>query len=406
MRVSYLLDIINSVFKLPTCRRNLDKPSKRACIEGEMGRCSMPCTRLVSQQEYNNQISEAIEFLNGKTSNVKKLLKLKMQNFIDKQDFENAIIIRDYLTLIEKIEEKVLTNLPKNADLDLFAYIDNPIRSVIVQFIRGGKMTGQEVYTFEDKEGSDDELFSSFLAQFYKSKQQVPKLILLNRPATYFSKFLQDVINSNAKISCPVKGVKKHLIDNAIIVGQKYLAQNKLKIAQKNKNTQGALDDLAQILGLNKKIWRIECYDISNTFGTNSVASMVVFEGGVPAKKEYRKFKIKTVEGANDFASIAEVMTRRFSHDQSFGATPDLVVIDGGLGQLHAAVNAISKLNVKLEVISLAKKEELIFSTKSNNPIALLKSEPALKLLQRLRDEAHRFAIGYHRTLRQKSMLR
>ena len=406
MRISTMLDILQSAYLLPTCKRCLEKPSKRACIEGDMGRCTMPCIRAVSKDEYAKQLAGAIDFLNGKTGGVKKVLSNRMKELAEKEDFENALIVRDQLELIKKAEERVLTNLPTSTDIDLFAFIEKPHNAVVVQFLRGGKMVGQEVISLEDKEGTQEELFSSVLAQFYQSKEEIPQQILLSQEVSNFEEYLKSNFGASANVLCPKRGVKKELIQNAILVAQKYLAQNRLRISLARKNSEGALDDLSEVLGLAKRPWRIECYDISNTYGTNSVASMVVFEGGVPAKKQYRKFKIKTIEGANDFGSMQEVMTRRFNEDESFGSFPDLVVIDGGLGQLHAAHKILQDLNVQTNIISLAKKEELIFTPQSNTPIALLRSEPALKLLQRIRDEAHRFAIGYHRKLRQKQMLK
>lgn len=406
MRIGTLLDIINSAFLLPVCSRNLQKPSKRACIEGDMGRCTKPCTRCVSPEEYQKQIDQAIEFLHGKTQNVRRVLKKRMEAAAANEDFENALLYRDQLALVQKAEEKVLTSLPKSTDLDLFAFVQGPVPSVVVQIIRGGKTTGQQIINASDKAGDESEILLSVLAQFYAAEGCLPPEILTSCDVSAMAEqYFLDRFSKKVNVVCPQRGTKKQLVDNSILVAQKYLAQNRLKEQSKQKNTEGALEDLKEILNLPKRPWRLECYDISNTYGTNSVASMVVFEGGVPAKKMYRKFKIRTIEGANDFGSMAEVMTRRFNEDETFGAWPDLVVIDGGLGQLRAAKKILDQLGVDVPIISLAKKEELIFTPKSDLPIALLKSEPALKLLQRIRDEAHRFAITFHRSIRDKKML-
>lgn len=405
MKISTMLEIINSAFLLPTCSRKISKPSARCCIEGDMGRCSAPCTRAVSPVEYKKQIDDAIDFLKGKTGKIKQLLKKRMNYASEKEDYENAAKYRDQLAIIKKAEERVLTNLPQSTDLDLFAFIDQPEKVVVVQFMRGGKLTGQKIYDLSEKEGSNEELLLSVIGQFYEAGGSIPPEIIVSKDVcTLAEEFFKQNFNKSVKVSVPQKGTKKELVSNAIIVAQKYLAQNRLKFNQEKRNTEGALSDLQQVLSLPTRPWRLECYDISNTYGTNSVASMVVFEGGLPAKKMYRKFKIKTIEGANDFGSMAEVMKRRFSEDESFGAIPDIVVIDGGLGQLRAAKKILDELNVKTNIISLAKKEELIFTPKSDLPIALLKNEPALKLLQRIRDEAHRFAITFHRQLRGKKM--
>ena len=405
MRISSMLDVINSAFLLPTCSRKLDKVSARCCIEGDMGRCSAPCTRKLTPEQYQKQINEAIDFLHGKTGKIKQLLKQKMIKASEKEDFENAAKYRDKLQLVQKSEEKVLTNIPTNTNMDLFAFIDQPNRAVVVQFIRGGKLTGQQIYNIEDKEGTAEELLLSVIGQFYATGEEIPGEILVSlNISEMVEEFVKENFNKNISVTKPIKGTKHSLIQNAVLVAQKYLAQNRQKFNQEKRNTEGALSDLQELLALSSRPWRLECYDISNTYGTNSVASMVVFEGGVPAKKMYRKFKIKTIEGANDFGSMAEVMRRRFTEDESFGAFPDIVVIDGGLGQLHAAEEILKEMNVKTTLISLAKKEELIFTTKSDQPIALLKNEPALKLLQRIRDEAHRFAITFHRSIRNKKM--
>ena len=405
IKISTMLEIINSAFLLPTCSRKLEKLSKRCCIEGDMGRCAAPCIRRVSPEEYQKQLGGAIDFLRGKTGKIKQVLKQKMIDASEKEDYENAAKYRDQLTIVKKAEERVLTNLPKSSDLDLFALIEQPEKAVVVQFLRGGKLTGQKIYNLEEKEGTTEELLQSFVGQFYESKESLPGEILVSHNIVEtINKFFSENYNKNIEVICPTRGLKKDLINNAVLVAQKYIAQNRQKFNQEKRNTEGALSDLQEVLSLPTRPWRLECYDISNTYGTNSVASMVVFEGGVPAKKMYRKFKIKTIEGANDFGSMAEVMRRRFTEDESFGRKPDIVVIDGGLGQLHAAEKILRDLGEKVIVISLAKKEELIFTTKSDQPIALLKNEPALKLLQRLRDEAHRFAITYHRTLRNKKM--
>ena len=405
MKISTMLDIINSAFLLPTCTRKLNKPSQRCCIEGDMGRCSAPCTRAVSPTEYKKQIEDAIDFLRGKTGNIKQLLKKRMDYASETEDYENAAKYRDQLAIIKKAEEKVLTNLPHSTDLDLFAFIEQPEKVVVVQFMRGGKLTGQKIYDLSEKEGSNEELLLSVIGQFYEAGGSIPPEIIVSKDVCALAEeFFKENYNKSVKVIVPQKGTKKELISNAIIVAQKYLAQNRLKFNQEKRNTEGALSDLQQVLSLPSRPWRLECYDISNTYGTNSVASMVVFEGGVPAKKMYRKFKIKTIEGANDFGSMAEVMKRRFTEDESFGAMPDIVVIDGGLGQLRAAKKILDELNVSTNIISLAKMEELIFTPKSDLPLALLKNEPALKLLQRLRDEAHRFAITFHRSLRSKKM--
>ena len=404
VKVRDLLDLVNSAFKLPICSRSLKKISKRACIEGDMGNCSAPCIRAISCELYQKQINNAIDFLHGKTSKIKKILRNKMIEAGDNQDFEKAILFRNRLDLVKRIENKVLTNIPKAANYDLFAFVPQPISAIVVQFIRNGKTYGQKVEVFDTHESSASEILQTYIAQFYTEKSEIPNEIITSDNVSILKSYFFNMFNLSIRITCPQKGEKKELIDNAIKVAQKYIAQNRLSLVSKIKNSQGALEDLKHILQLDKMPNRIECYDISNTYGTNSVGSMVVFENGRSEKKYYRKFKIKTVSGSNDFASITEIIKRRFSKDESFGALPDLIVIDGGLGQLHAAQKALCELNVSIPIISLAKKEELIFTITSDVPIALLKNEPALKLLQRLRDEAHRFAIGYHRQLRQTQM--
>ncbi len=276
--------------------------------------------------------------------------------------------------------------------------------------IRGGKNVGQFNYHVDDAVGEDSELVSSFICSYYQ-KEEFPKEIIvddyMSSSSEVLSQYLANVSSKKIKITIPIKGIKKQLLNNAFENAKEYAFNSRDRIERHKRLTTDALKELADICKLDN-IFRIEGYDISNISGTNNVASMVVFEDGEPAKKEYRKFKIKTVEGADDFASMKETLQRRITSlvekQTNFDKRPDLIVIDGGLGQLHKAYEAIKEAGEDIPVISLAKKDEEIYTVLTNVPIRLEKNNYALRLLERVRDEAHRFAVLYHRNLRRKSL--
>lgn len=405
--VGQMLEIIKSVFKIRTCKINFERTRqlKRPCVLGEIEACIAPCVGAVSEHEYNCVIEEVVQFLSGKNSAVKKILRERMNQLSSTGDFENAIRFRDQLSLLERSEEKIITSLTKESSIHVFAFErEEDFVSVSISIIREGKMVAENSFII-DCLTEDCDCMQNFIVEFYENNL-IPGEILVSLDDTQnLERYFIETFGKKVRVVKPKIGQKKNILDMALANARDCIQKNKDITRRREEMTVGALKDIESVLGL-ENISRIEGFDISNISGTSSVASMVVFVDGVPAKKEYRKFKIKTVNGPNDFASIEETIRRRFSRasmgDEKFVNLPDLILIDGGIGQLHSAMKALENLNINLPIISIAEREELVFTAKSKNPIRLERTRPALKLLQRVRDESHRFAIGYHRNLRGK----
>lgn len=410
LSVTDLVSIIKSVFKIRQCKINFTKGAKvkRKCLFGDMGKCLSPCVGEVSEEEYNKTIDDVIDFLNGKNSKVKTLLTKKMEECATKEDFEGAILYRDQLKLVEKSDEFILTSLKKDENFDAFSISEESgFVCINVVAVRNGKTVLDKNIEVECIDLKLNEVLEDFILEYYASNIIPPEILTSINVSLGLSEVIYNLYGKNTVIKVPQIGVKRKIIDVGVLNTKEYLEKNIELCALREAMQLGATKELANILGLTQTLDRIECYDISNISGTNSVGSMVVFICGRPNKKEYRKFKIKTVEGANDFKSIEEVLTRRLKRlvdgDSNF-KKPDLIIIDGGKGQLSSAEKVIKKFNLDIKVISIAKQEEEIFVTDSSQPIILNKNSSARKLVERLRDEAHRFAIGYHKSLRDKNM--
>lgn len=403
-----ILKTINSAFKIRTCSMKITETSKakRECLNYSMGLCSAPCTKRISPQEYRKEIDKVVNFLNGNDEEIEQILTQKMKNASDNENFEQAIILRDRLKMVEKLKSRIVANLPKNVDKDVFAYHSNGLSGVIcVMVVRGGKILGVINYPCFDGELEERQTLFNFIMQYYQnmavageiiSSHEIPDQALLEN---YFGKKINFISNPH--------GINKRLLEMADENAEEYLEKYIEKEKIKYNNTMGAIKELKDKLNLKNLPRRMECYDISNISGTNQVCSMVVFKNGEACKKDYRKFKIKKVKGANDFASLQEALKRRLERlregrGESFKEKPDLIVIDGGKGQLSAVNEILSEYDFGIDLISLAKKQEEVFVTESLQPIILKKGSVELRLLQRLRDEAHRFAITFHRQVRQK----
>lgn len=411
IRVSELVSIIKSVFPVRQCSIKFEKVKvqRRACLYGDMGHCCMPCVGNVSNEEYLAIIDEVIDFLNGKTAKVRKSLTDKMNECAKNFEFEQAIDYRNKIEMLKKSEIYVLTNLAKNENIDCFT-INSKNDFVVINktIIRNGKTIADKNILIETIEGTSlEENLAEYLAVYYENNTIAP-LIISNIAMDGLADYLTNIAGKKIEVNVPMKGVKKKIVEVSLKNTEEFLEKNYELQKRKQKLSHNALIELAKVLNLEKVPYRLECYDISNISGTNNVSSMVVFEDGVPNKKEYRKFKIKTFEGANDFASMEETLKRRLTrlkdNDVKFNRTPDLIVIDGGLGQLHSANEAMKRMGFNIPIISLAKKQEEIFTLGSSESIKLDENNDARKLLQRIRDEAHRFAITFHRSLRDKKM--
>lgn len=413
-RISELVTIIKSAYPVRWCNINFNKKPllDRPCVHGEIGNCLAPCICAENEQKYMETLDRVIEFLNGKTGDIKKQLKLKMDAYAKELKFEEALVVRNQLKSVENIDKELITSLENESNIDVFAIEEqDETYDINVMMIRAGKNVGQVNYPITDAVGEKNDLLIQFISHYYSAASMLPKEIVLKDinedQKEIIQGYLLSTFSKAVKITIPKIGIKVEFIKNCSKNAQDYLKNSKERIEKKRQMTTEALESLKNLLGL-KRLKRIEGYDISNISGQFSVASMVVFEDGEPAYSEYRKFKIKTVEGPNDFASMNEVLTRRLTDyiekKENFSKKPDLILIDGGYGQLHSAYRVVEDLGLDITMISLAKRDEEICLTTSNVPIRLRKADYKLRLLQRVRDESHRFAITFHRNLRGKSL--
>ena len=415
--VKEILDAAHKLFPIRSCRKDFSKPLKnaRACLNYQMGTCLAPCIGKTDEAEYRNALNGVIDLLSGKHTSLKKQWESEMLKASEDLDFERAAVIRDRLKILKRISEKQNAGAADLRDSDVFAAAAGENTAVVQAFfVRSGKLSLTDRF-FMDSDGSNAAVLESFLKQFYSDKTQIPKKIYISEEiedAEIISEWLTGIRGSKAEVITPRRGENKQLCDMAKNNAEQALLRKEQGDKKEFERTVGAAKALGEVLGLGY-IKRMECYDISNTQGTDSVASMVVFTDGKPNKKEYRRFRIKTVEGANDFMSMQEVLTRRFiegfnSDDDTtgFGSMPDLIVIDGGKGQLGMAIGVAESMGLEdIGMIGLAKREEEIFLPYKSDPIILKKNSPELKLLIAIRDEAHRFAITYHRSLREARTL-
>lgn len=407
-----IMELIHSAFQLRTCNINMENPPKnhRPCLNHHIGRCLAPCTGNITHEQYMDIIGEVIKFLQGNDKSIERIIKDKMVSASEKEEFELAIYYRERLKVLEKLVRKQVTALPSDMDMDIFAIASDGINTVIsMLFVRGGKLLGGDKQLINALSIDNESTLESFLYSYYNSDNLLVNQILVNEEfenIELISNYLSEKKCSKVLVATPIIGIRRQLVDMAYANAKDYLSKCKSTEERTFNMTLGAVSQLQQVLNMDIPPNRIECYDISNISGTDKVSSMVVFENGEKAGKMYRKFKIKTVEGSNDFASMKETLVRRFSHlndeDISFGSKPDLIVVDGGKGQLKYALQAMEESCVHFNIISLAEREEEIYLPHCSEPLVLSKDSQALRLLQRIRDEAHRFAITYHRNLRGK----
>src|SRR6266849_6368784 len=439
--VDSTLDLLNKLFAFRTCRydasnwaapREGEPPAgwkqkllPRPCTQYYIHRCIAPCVGYGTREEYDKVIQQVILFLEGKHDEVVKHLQEQMQEASENLNFEEAARIRDRIRAVERILEKQrIIHTEGQDDQDVIALASAGDETCAqVFFFRGGKLVGREYFILQGtRESSSAEVMGSFLQQFYESSPHVPAEIIVEvepDDRAVLQSWLKEKRRGAVVISAPKRGEKLGLVEMVKQNAQEVLEQQRIKWLTDSQKTQMALEELQEVLNLAAPPYRIECYDISNTQGTNSVGAMVVFEAGRPKNSEYRRFKIKTVQGPNDFASLQEMLRRRFrrqalkegesteqieqEQDTSFQhdwAMPDLIIIDGGKGQLSAAMDVLQELRIDVPTVALAKENEEIFIPGSPDPIMLPRSSQGLYLVQRIRDEAHRFGITYHRKLR------
>ena len=404
------LKLLRRLFPLRTCKHLQERP----CLEYHIKRCLAPCAGKVEKGDYDAMIRAVLLFLEGRTEDVEKELQLRMEQAAESFNFEIAARLRDQLLAVRKIAEKqnIVTG---SGDQDAVGLARSEIGVVVQVFmIRGGKMIGREHFLLQGSEDeSDGQVLAAFLQQYYHRATFIPREILLpleipQAEQELLEKWLS-AKKQKAKVQLilPQRGTKKDIVDMAASNAEKYLHDEAARIKQANDQTLGAVEELGRYLGLPKPPDRMECFDISHNQGSETVASMVVFEGGLPKKSDYRHFKIQSTEGKpDDFLSMREVTTRRYV-DLPEEELPDLIIIDGGKGQLSSALEIIRNVagHMQVPVVGLAKQFELVFTEGSSEPVVLPRHSQALYLIQRIRDEAHRFAITYHRKLRGKRNL-
>lgn len=399
-----LLKIIENAFCLRKCKGNVKKNNSRGCLNFQIGECLAPCINNVDKNTYKKEVKNVIDFLNGNLTIAKNILEQKMQKCASIEAFERAIQIRESLKMIEHIKRKLITGLTTDFNADIFGYADNGYNGVIsVGVVRNGKMIGLNNYSIITADKSN---IKDFVVQYYLCQKLIPSNIIISLTDEVLNEWLQQFCGHKVNVIMPQKGVKKQLLEMANKNAIDNLEKSIEKDAQNNLKTIGAMNRLQSLLNLKSVPYRIEGYDISNLSGTNTVASMVVFTNGDANKNNYRKFKIESV-GQNDFLNMKNVLKRRLSElksdDSSFSNLPNLILIDGGAVQLRFASEALEEAKIQnVDIISLAKKDEEIY-TLNGEILRLPKSDYALKLLQNIRDESHRFAITFQKNLRVKN---
>ena len=408
------INVLKDLFSLRTCKREINEGETydRPCLNYHIDKCHGPCIGEISKKEYNELIDKVLMFLSGRQTELIDKIEEKMYKASDNNDFENAAKYRDQMEALKEVtrQQKVMSASAKDQDIMAVAQGEEDQACVQLLLVRNGRLMGQEHFILEGvAEENVEQIMGSFLQQYYEQAPQIPDEVLLNTEidsAELLAQRLRQKKGRKVKVQKPVQGDKKRLIEMAMRNAKQNLKKEEIREKYRKKQTEQAIKELQAELEMDSSPEHIEGFDISNIQGRDSVASLVVFKGGTPSKQDYRRFKIKTVEGADDFASMQEVIERRYNRllkeDRKL---PDLILIDGGKGQLSAAYEILEKLDLKDQpVIGLAKKEEEIFKPNKSEPIIISHRSPALQLLQRVRDEAHRFAVSYHRKLRSRRL--
>ena len=426
------MDLVKRLFPYRSCTKNITGTDARPCLEYYINRCIAPCTGQASKEDYSKVINQVLMFMNGDTTAVTDDLKTNMNKASEELEFERAAVLRDRIKAVEKVTEERRMKVEANpvSDMDVIAMSQGSNESwVEVFFIRKGKLIGRDHFFMEGTQDYESDLIlGQFVKQFYQTAALVvpPRIVIQHMPedAETITEWLREVRGGSVRLICPQRGIHKQLLDTVATNADQGLNQHRVTRMSDNSIVQQAATELEEELSLPLPLRRMECYDISHIQGSNTVASMVVFEDGRPKPAHYRRFKIKTVDGVDDFESMREVLRRRFKRlataraaeqtgdtalveVDSFGVIPDLVLIDGGKGQLSAALEVFLEMGIDdVPLASLAKENEELFVPHTPEPIVLPRNSQALHLVQRIRDEAHRFAITFHRNLRSKDSLK
>ena len=422
--VKDVIELVRKLYQVRSCNRNLprDTGKDRPCLYYHMKHCKAPCQGYISQEEYRKNINKVIKFLNGDFQDTISELMEKMQKASEEMRYEDAMEYRDLIRSIEKIGERQKITGYGQEDRDIIAVAmdeseDLRDQDAVVQvfFIRDGKLIGRDHFYLRVAKGdTKSQVLSSFLKQFYAGTPFIPSEIMLQseiEDAEIIEEWLTTRRKQKVHIRVPKKGTKEKLVELALENARMVLSKDRERIKREEGRTIGAVHEVEEWLGL-KNVVRMEAYDISNISGFESVGSMVVYEKGRPKRSDYRKFKIKWVQGPNDYASMEEVLTRRFTHESngefdSFARLPDLILMDGGRGQVNIALKVLNDLGIRIPVCGMVKDDHhrtrgLYFN---NVEIPIDTSSEGFRLITRIQDEAHRFAIEYHRSLRSKEQV-
>lgn len=407
-----VLECVQLLYCVRLCRTKITEKPKRECLNYHICRCTAPCAGKIGKEEYAERVGQAISFLDGNYKQGQKILQEKMLAAAEKEEFELALDYKNKIAMLSKLEAKRITAINKNIDADIIAYATNHLYSAVsVLVTRKGIMQGASSYALDEAHLTDAEALTSFITQYYASHEPPAEIIVEDYCETQLvSGFFKEKLKKNVEITLAKQGGKAQLLDMAKENAADYLERSVDKIRHKDDMTVNACKQLQEKLSLSRYPRRMECYDISNVSGVDKVGSMVVFIDGEADRNSYRRFKIKTVEGANDFASLQEVLSRRLAklgtEEEEKFPKPDLVVIDGGKGQLSAVKEIFDQMNVRdVDLISLAKQEEEIFTLFSDESVRIPRRDYSLRMVQRIRDEAHRFAVTYFRNLHSKRNL-
>ena len=424
------IELLNKLYKLRTCNRSLPKDigEGRPCLNYHIGQCSAPCQNLVSREEYREQVEKALNFLNGNYQPILKELQGKMQEAAEKMEFEEAAKYRDLFNSVKSVSQKQKISDSVGEDRDIIALAEDD-RDAVVQvfFVRDGRLIGREHFYMTHIEGQKKpRILQEFVKQFYAGTPFIPREIMLQyevEEQTLIEQWLTEKKEGRVKLIVPKIGTREKLVELAAQNASLVLSKDKERIAREESRTTGAVKEIADLVGL-PGIVRMEAFDISNISGFANVGSMVVFEKGKPKRSDYRKFRIQSVAGPDDYACMREVLTRRFRHgmeeqsklkeqelDNSLGSFtrfPDVLMMDGGRGQVNIALSVLKELNIHIPVCGMVKDDNHRTRGLYYNNVELpidTRSE-GFKLITRIQDEAHRFAIEYHRSLRSKSQVK
>lgn len=427
--VKDIIDLIHKIYRIRTCSRKLPKEigNDRPCLNYHIKQCQAPCQGYISREDYRKSVEQAMSFLNGHYEPVMRMLEQRMNEAAERMDFEAAIEQRELLKSVQLVAQKQKITNSDGEDKDIIALAVRDTDAVVQMFfIRGGRMIGRDHFFLRAApQDTPEEILSSFMKQFYTGTPYIPKEIMLPveiGDSAVLEEWLGSKRGQRVHIRVPKKGTKEKLVELAARNAQIVLEQDKDRIKREEGRTIGAMEEISGLLGL-EQVVRVEAYDISNISGFESVGSMIVYERGKPKRSDYRKFKIRSVKGPDDYASMHEVLTRRFEHGLqeqkeleekqvadrfgSFSVFPDLIMMDGGKGQVNIALQVLEQLHLDIPVCGMVKDDNhrtrgLYYQ---NEEIPIDRSSEGFRLITRIQDEAHRFAIEYHRSLRSKEQV-